>query len=140
MRDSTKTYVVDANVILRFLTRDHEVLWKRSVEVVEAMEAGRIQLLCDPVTLSEVVFVLGSFYKLTGEHISQILKPILQADGFHVPDKQRYLRALDLFATSVPHFGDACACAAALEECEGRLVSFDKRLSGVDGVVRTEEV
>jgi hypothetical protein len=36
----------------------------------------------------------------------------------------------------VRDFGDACACAAALQRCEGRLVSFDRKLSGVDGISR----
>jgi predicted nucleic-acid-binding protein len=68
------------------------------------------------------------------------LEPIVNLDGFVITDKDRYIRALDLFATSVPHFGDACACAAALEECEGRVLSFDKKLAGVEGVRRSEEL
>ena len=38
------------------------------------------------------------------------------------------------------HFGDACACAAAIEDCQGRLLSFDRKLTGVAGVARAEEV
>ena len=64
----------------------------------------------------------------------------MNLDGFVIPDKERYVRALGLFASRVPHFRDACACAAALEECKGRLLSFDRELSRVDGVQRTEEV
>jgi predicted nucleic-acid-binding protein len=66
------------------------------------------------------------------------LEPIIKAEGFIVPNKDRYIRALKLYSESVSHFGDACACAAALEDCDGRLLSFDRKLSGVDGIRRTE--
>ncbi len=104
------------------------------------MDKGRIELLCDPVTLAEIVFVLGSFYKLTREQIHEIMEPIVAAKGFAIPDKDRYVRALELYGYSVSHFGDACACAAAIEHCEGRLLSFDKKLSGVEKIRRLEEV
>jgi len=52
----------------------------------------------------------------------------------------RYLRALRLFAHTVKHFGDALACAAVLEDCEGRLYSFDRKLSAVEGIERRETV
>jgi hypothetical protein len=33
-----------------------------------------------------------------------------------------------------------CACAAALEECKGRLYSFDAELSKIEGLDRRESV
>ncbi len=65
---------------------------------------------------------------------------MVSADGFIVPDKDRYLRALALYGEGKLHFGDACACAAAELDCEGRLLSFDRALSKVPGVERVERV
>lgn len=136
----TRIYAVDANVIVRYLTRDHEELWRKADALVRAMDDGRIELLCDPVTLAEVVFVLGSFYKLPREQIFDIMEPIVTSKGFAIPDKSRYIKALELYGNSVAHFGDACACAAAIEHCEGRLLSFDKKLSSVESIQRLEEI
>jgi len=90
------------------------------------------------VTLAEVVWVLGRIYGLSRQQIQEGLAPIVATSAFLMPDKARYIRALELYSTSIPHFGDACACAAALETCEGKLFSFDKELSGVDGITRLE--
>jgi predicted nucleic-acid-binding protein len=93
---------------------------------------------CDPVTLAEVVWVLKSFYKISNADIEEGLLPIVQSSGFRMSNKDRYLIALNLFATSLRSYGDACCCAAALESCDGRLFSFDRALSGVPGVARLE--
>ena len=104
------------------------------------MDDGRIELLCDPVTLAEIVFVLGSAGGLDRAQIYQLLDPVVKAKGFRIPNKHIYALAIELYGASVPHFGDACACALALTECEGRLISFDRKLSSVAGVGRIEQV
>jgi predicted nucleic acid-binding protein len=129
---------VDANVLLRYLVGDQERQAAPARALLQAVEREEAVLLCDPVTLAEVVWVLSSFYELTNAAISEALLPVVQAPGFLLSDKPRYLRALQLYATTVRHFGDACACAAALEDCGGRLYSFDRKLSRVPGVERVE--
>jgi predicted nucleic acid-binding protein len=133
-------FQIDANVILRYILWDHEELSPKSRTIMCAIESGQTRVSCDPVVLSEVVWVLKSFYRLSNEQIAAGLEPFVKAEGFLMPNKERYIHALDLFARSVPHFGDACTCAAAIEECHGRLLSFDLMLSNVAGVVRSEEV
>jgi predicted nucleic-acid-binding protein len=83
---------------------------------------------------------LLSVYKVSRERIAQDLESLLAADGLVMQDKARYAQALRLFAGPIPHFGDACACAAALEDCDGNLLSFDRKLSRIDGVTRLESV
>ncbi|HOS94449.1 MAG TPA: PIN domain-containing protein [Armatimonadota bacterium] len=138
MSDPVPVSVVDANVLLRFLLDDHPELSGKAAAILERMERGGEVLHCDPVTLAEVVWVLGSFYKQPNDAIARALEPILKAEGLRMPEKARYIRALGLFAHTVASFGDACACAAALEDCQGRLYSFDRKLSEVDGVDRRE--
>lgn len=138
MSSGLPRYAVDANVILRFLLRDDEALAARAFEVIEAADEGRIVLVCDPVTLAEVVYVMVSVYQLANAEIGAALIAFLQPDGVILAEKDRYLRALRLFAETVPHFGDACACAAAQQECGGRLLSFDRKLSSVAGIERSE--
>jgi len=129
---------IDANVILRYVLNDHSELSAKAEAVFSAMEAGKAEVTCNPVTLAEVVWVLSSFYKVPHKEIADGLSVIVKQDGFHIPDKDRYLTALALFADNVPHFGDACCCAEALMENEGRLYSFDRALSSVPGINRSE--
>lgn len=140
MRSSAEVYSIDANVILRYLRKDHPDLSPRAFAILTAVEDGEIEVTCDPVNLGEVVWVLRSRYDLPNEEIAEGLEPILAMEGFLMPNKDRYLLALRLFATEIRHFGDACACAAAIQDCNGRLYSFDKKLSSVPGVARSERV
>lgn len=136
----SRLYGVDANVLIRYLARDNEPLWEKADAIIEAMDDGRIELLCDPVNLAEIVFVLGSAGGLERMQIHQLLDPVIKAKGFRIPNKDVYIRAMELYGNNVPHFGDACACALALDSCEGRLLSFDKKLSSVPGLERVEEL
>ena len=130
---------VDANVLLRYLLGDVPHQQKVAEEMLDGINSGERPVLCDPCTLVETVHVLKSYYSYPPETIAELLIDILHAPGLLVSNKERYLRALRLFATDAPHFGDACACAAAMEQTGGRLYSFDKKLSNVEGVTRLEQ-
>jgi predicted nucleic-acid-binding protein len=140
MRTGAKRYAVDANVIIRFLTRDLEEHWAKAHALMQQMTDGSVVMVCDPAVLSEVVWTLRSFYKLSVPEVKELVEPIVKADGFHVPDKDRYVPAVKLYGTSVSDWGDACLCAAALEQCEGRVLSFDKGIKDVEGIVRMDSV
>ncbi|MEN6645371.1 MAG: PIN domain-containing protein [Armatimonadia bacterium] len=140
MTDPEPVCAVDANVIVRYLVRDDPRHDKAAQDIMRGVSTGKRRLLCDPVILSEVVFVLGSVYHLPRERISEGLTDLLLAPGLLMPGKDLYLRALALFATDVPHFGDACACALAMAECEGRLYSFDRKLSSLNGITRLDKL
>lgn len=140
MKASISAYAIDANVILRYLLHDVEDQWAKADALMRGMEEGKIQLLCDSVILAEVVWTLKSFYKLDPQIISQALSPLISNESFYVSDKDHYIHVLELYGASTRDWGDACACAAALEQCEGRLLSFDKQLSRVDGIQRMESI
>ena len=140
MKPDTEAFSIDANVILRYMLRDDPVLSPKARDILKGVESGRTIVDCDPVNLAEVIWVLSSFYRLTNEQIHEGLEPIVSPEGFHVPNKQRYLLALRLYAEGMKSFGDACACAAAIQDCGGRLYSFDTKLSKVPGVTRSEHL
>jgi len=129
---------LDANVILRYVLGDAEELSAKAGAILQGVERGEMVLSCDPVTLAEVVWVLSSYYGLPNQKISEGLGPIIKAEGFLMPEKDRYVLALELYANSIEHYGDACACATALQDCEGRLYSCDRKLSSVPGIHRSE--
>lgn len=130
---------IDANVVLRYLLQDDAELSPKATAIMEAIEDGEIAVSCDPVILAEVVWVLTSLYKFPKKKIASDVEPIIKADGFIIPNKDRYINALRIYATSDAHFGDACACAAALECSDGRLLSFDRDLSRIPGIRRLEK-
>jgi len=139
VRVSGDLFEIDANVILRYLLQDNTELSPKATAIMEAIEDGELTVSCDPVILAEVIWVLGSVYRSPRDKIAFDLAPIIEARGFLVPNKERYVFALSIYATSNAHFGDACACAAALECSDGRLLSFDRDLSRIPGIHRLEK-
>jgi predicted nucleic acid-binding protein len=131
---------VDANVILRFILGDDPHLSAKAKAVFKAMEASEVILACDPVNLAEAVWVLSSHYKAPCADIAEALLPLVKAAGFRLPEKDRYVQALELFGQGALRFGDACACETAMAAGDGRLISFDRRMSGVSGIKRIEAV
>jgi len=138
MKTGGKVFAIDANVIIRYLVGDNKELVTKATTIMENLASGYIRVVCDPVTLAEIVWVLSKTYNIPREQIRSSLESLIMAEGFLIPDKPLYQKALHLFGSSVPHFGDACACALAMKECNGDLLSFDRKLSHVEGINRKE--
>ena len=128
-------YCIDANIILRFLLGDNEKLSPAAEAIMLDVEKGDLSVWCESVVLAEVVWVLSSFYKVERVKITEFLLPLIQMEYFLMAEKDRMIHALNLFSGPVPHFGDACLCAAALDISKGRILSFDKKLKNVSGIV-----
>lgn len=138
MRTTDRAFAIDANVILRYLIPDDSELCAKAERILDSVAQGKLTVSCDPVILAEVVFVLTRLYGQSKEQAFTALDPIVRSDYVLIPNKSRYIRALEIYVDTGAHFGDACTCAAALEDCDGRLLSFDRKLSAVDGIKRME--
>lgn len=138
MRTADRTFAIDANVILRYLIADNPELFAKAEPILDRVAQGALTVSLDPVILAEVVFVLTRHYGRSRAEVFEALDPIVKSDHVLMPNKPRYIRALEIYRSAQAHFGDACACAAALEDCSGRLLSFDRKLSSLEGINRTE--
>ena len=73
--------LLDANVVIRFLVRDDEVLYQKSYEVMKEIEQGKIEELLMYFILAEIIYVLKCIYKINKIQISNTLKKILRNDS-----------------------------------------------------------
>ncbi|MEJ5198247.1 MAG: PIN domain-containing protein, partial [Anaerolineae bacterium] len=91
---------VDANVFLRFLTRDDPVKAERVKTLLERAERDEIELFTSESVIAELVFVLSSprLYHLGREQVRDLLIPIVSLRGLKLPNRAVVLRALDLYA------------------------------------------
>lgn len=117
--------LLDANVIIRFLTRDHEEHYLKSIEVFENIESGHTEALLMDFILAEVVYVLKRIYKHEKEDISSVLKKLLLYKHLYTDNKIVTFEALEIYAKRNIDFADAMLCAK--KKVEGfTIVSFDK--------------
>ena len=117
--------LLDANVILRFLVRDNEELYQKSLEIIKDIESGKVETLLLDFILAEIVYVLKRIYKVEKKEITNALKKLLLNDNFYTDNKIVTFEALDVYAHKNIDFADAMLCAK--KNLEGfEIISFDK--------------
>jgi uncharacterized protein len=131
---------IDANIFLRYLTRDDPAKAPACFELFQKAKAGEVVLTTTEATLAEVVFVLASRnnYNMGRAEIRERLYPILTLRGFKLPNRRLYLRALDIFMAHGIEFGDAIIVAQMERQKIRRLFSYDRDFDGIPGISRHE--
>ena len=72
---------IDANVILRFLTKDPPEMPERSARLNAKAERGEVSLYISPLVLAEVIWVLKSFYRYSMTAITHVIISLVSAPG-----------------------------------------------------------
>ncbi len=120
-------YLIDTNVIIRFLTRDDEGLYQEAERIMAQIENNEMKALLPESVLVECVYVLKGVYGVERPFIASLLKKILLLKGIRMPNKSIYLDALDTFETHNLDFVD-CLLHSYSEFHGGEILSFDKKL------------
>jgi predicted nucleic acid-binding protein len=132
---------VDTNVFLRYLTNDDPIKAQACRRLFQEAEQGREQLTTCEAVVGEVLYVLCSprLYRLSHPDAVARLRPLVTLRELHLPQKQLYLRALDVFA-SHPFLDIEDALIIAHMERRGveNLLSYDTDFDRVVGVTRRD--
>ncbi len=132
---------LDANIILRYLTRDDEAKAQRCLSLFQRLSRGEEQVTTCEVILHEVLYVLTSkrHYGLSHEEAASRLRPVLSLRGLKIPQKRLYLRALDLYSSSQAlDFGDAVAVGHVEDQGIEEVYSYDGHFDPIESVQRVE--
>jgi len=135
----------DANIFLRFLTTPVTEADRARSEACRALfervAHGDEELTTSEAVLSEIVYVLGSprQYGLTPSEIAGRLQPILALRGLRIANKQRYMRALELFAQHRRlDFEDALSVTYVELSDPPELYSYDRDFDVFEQLTRRE--
>ncbi len=133
---------LDTNIILRYLTRDDQAKAEACYQLFQRVKRREEELFTCEAIVTEVAYVLSSPrapYRLSHEEIRARLLPILTLRGLRLPQKQVYLRALDLYALyPVLDFEDVLAVAHMEHRGVTEIVSYDGDLDRITGLRRIE--
>ena len=132
---------LDANIFLRYLTRDDEAKAEACFRLFQRLKLGEEKATTSEVIIAEVVYVLAarSLYNLRPDEISSRLRPLLAVRGLRVAHKRSCLQALDLYATH-PFLDFEGALAVAEMERQGlkTILSYDRDFDRLGQVSREE--
>lgn len=128
---------LDANIVLRFLLKDHPDFFKAALNLFTEAENGRITLHLHPLTLAEVVWTLQGYYGHSKGEIAKTLSGMIEADGLFVEEKDAVKRALRDYAEKNVDYIDAYLAALALIKGPATIYTLDrKHFSRLEGDIR----
>ncbi len=129
---------LDTNILLRYLTRDDDHKARRAFDLLIRVEQGEEKVITSSLVIFETVFTLQSFYKLPRLQIKELIVPIISLRGLHLPGKNTYYRAFDLYVTQNISFADAYNAAYMLAEQVSDIYSWDTDFDKIEGITRLE--
>lgn len=101
------TALLDASILLRYLTGDPEPQADRARGVFERAERGEVRLILTPLTVAECVWVLKSFYKHSSAAIASALQQVMALGGVTTEQEGVVRAALTGMAHHNVEFTDA---------------------------------
>ena len=131
------TYLLDANVLLRFLTQDHPTHSRAATALFEQAKAKVITLEVDPLILAEVIYALEGYYRKTRAEIASVLLRLVASPGIEADPRPLILDALRRYQHFGVDFADAWLAALAVAR-KTYVASFDRDLDKFSGVTRFE--
>jgi uncharacterized protein len=120
--------VVDANIFVRHIRQDHPDHSLRASAYIAAIEAGERTARTTELVLSEVVYVLQSFYRMSKADIAQALLPLIGLPQLKIAHKARLRKT----------FADASLAVLAQGQQLPAVVSFDRNYDRMPGITRVE--
>ncbi len=125
--------LVDADVILRFLTNDDP---KKAERFEAFLSSGRKARLSD-VTFAEIYWTLRSFYKFPKKKIIATLEHLLHTDSL-VCERDVLYATLDILGKQTISFIDAYNAAFSLIMDDKCILSFDRDFDRLSDIKRVE--
>ena len=123
-----KKYLLDTNILLRFLLADHDELSPKAARLFQRAADREWLLILTDLGIAEAVWVLTSYYKLERKPVAESLAKLLVRAGVHCPDLDPVLDALARFKATNCDFYDCYLAAQAVASGVG-IASFDKDFS-----------
>jgi len=132
-----KRYLLDTNILVRFLRNDHPAMSSAAAELFHQSASGKVELHLDPTIVAETAFVLTSFYEQTQGQVADALRDLITGCRLKVPLEAVTLDALERFKAQPVDFPDALVAAIAAHQGVP-VASFDRDFDRFKDVKRFE--
>ena len=122
-------FFIDTNVFLRFLIPDktNPILSKQAKEIFSQISSDKIKVIANHLIISEVVYTLESYYKLTKNEISEKLTILFSNDNILIRKKGLILKSLLVFSEKNVDFEDAYTYLKMKENGIENIFTFDQK-------------
>ncbi len=135
MKLPQKEYLIDTNVVLRYLLGDHPQHSPKATAFMSEVSEGTKKAVIPDVVIVECIYVMEKYYEIPKSEIVEKLNGILNFSGIVNPDKSEILEALLKYENSNVDIVDCIL--AARSSPEKVVLSFDKDMIKLKAVSET---
>ena len=132
MKQQEKVYLIDTNVILRYLLGDHPEFSPKAEAFMGNIAEGTKKAEIFDVVIVECIYVMEKYYQIPKSEISTKLSGIMNFSGIVNPDRSEILEALLKYNSTNIDIVDCIL--AAHSSPEKVVVSFDKDMKKLKAV------
>ena len=122
-----KRLFVDANVFLRFFTRDDRSQHGAAEKLFREAATGKVSLVTGPPVLFEIAWTLRSAYGLTPEKVLDVLSRIVSLPSLELADGPVVEEAISVAKASGQEFADSYILASAHRLGAGTVATFNRK-------------
>ena len=134
-----KTYFVDTNLFIRYLTNDNVEKADRVEEILDKAAIGKVRLITAEIVLAEVVWVLESYYHLKKSIIATHFEAIMATPGLKIMNGKVVEKAVQYYRHENIDFIDAYIVSLMNKLNISSIYSFDKKhLKRITTIKRVE--
>jgi predicted nucleic acid-binding protein len=130
--------IIDANIVLRFLTNDIPKQADRCTGLLQRIESGSKEVWLPDLILTDIVWTLEKFYKQPKQRIQELLIPILELKGLRHNNKKISKLAFQLYVEKNIDWIDAFVVAQMITQKKREIYSYDSDFDKVDDINRLE--
>ena len=132
MKPHKKAYLIDTNMILRYLLNDHDEFSAKAKSFMKDVARGDKKAEILEVVICECIYVLEKFYNIPKREIVDSLSKLINFSGIINPNKDTILKALTKYEETKVDIVD---CLLAAHSSVSRVViSFDKDLQKLNAI------
>jgi predicted nucleic-acid-binding protein len=127
MVDDRKQFVIDTNLLVRYLTNDEPQKAKAVDSLLNKALKGELKILIPSIVIAELVWVLESNYEMDAVEISELIEAILNTPGIDVTDKTIINSSIRLYKNKNIDLIDAWIIEFAKDRGIKTIYTFDKK-------------
>lgn len=120
-----KKYLVDTNVFLRFLLKDHPKHFKTASQYFAQAKEGKITLILIPEVVFEIDYVLRGVYSLSKKEVADVLDKLVKSPALEVVDRKILIECVDKYKDLKVDLADLFLFKVAQKK-GAEILSFDK--------------